>query len=107
MIPVLILTLLWVWALVTEFTHRPLCRRPFAYLIFPLGFVILACLRIALGMNEFFGTMKIQGPMDPIEFAEDGLVLSRALLWIAGLASASWFSAVVVMLCRGDKRRVV
>ena len=105
MLPVLILALLWIGAIVTEYTGKPLCRKPFAYLIFPLGFLILGMFRIALSIHSHSKVLAYAGSADPGQMAADGMVLSRALFWIVSLAAASLLSAVIVMLCRGDKRK--
>ena len=105
MLPVLILALLWIGSLVTEFTGKPICRKVFTCLLFPLGFVILACLRIAVYSLRFFEEFKMSGPMDSMQFGDDGLVFTRSLIWIVGLAAASFFTAVITMLCRGDRPR--
>ncbi|MGA0899137.1 MAG: hypothetical protein ACO3SO_01890, partial [Luteolibacter sp.] len=94
MLPFMLLFALWLWALISEFTRKPFCSHPLACMLFPIGFLILGMLRIALSWYEISTTMLSAGSMDPGQAGSDGLVAARALFVIGGAAALSLISAV-------------
>ena len=59
MIPLLILALVWAFAVTAEVFQRPLFKNLALHFLFPLGFVILAMIRVALGFHLFFDSLRI------------------------------------------------
>jgi len=100
MIPFLILTSVWAFAISAELIQRPFLKNPAFHLLFPVGFVILAIIRVSLGFYLFFDSMRIAGAMDGSQLTQDGLVFSRALIVLGSAATLSFISTLIILLWR-------
>ncbi|MDX1679635.1 MAG: hypothetical protein R3242_02790, partial [Akkermansiaceae bacterium] len=95
---------LWVGAIVTEFYGKPLCRHPMAYLIFPMGFLVLFSFRISMFFLTVYQNHAARRGVDYDTQVDEGMMLARSLIVIGSAAALSLLSAVIVMLCRGKTK---
>lgn len=106
MLPFLVLSIIWMTATSAELIQKPFLRNPATHLLFPIGFLILAGVRMALGFHLFFDSMRIAGSMDGYQLSMDGLVFSRALMVLVTAAALSFFSTLCILLGRARGRTV-
>lgn len=99
MIPFCLLTVAWIVAASSELIQRPLFRDVAAHLLFPLGFVILALLKIAHGFYNLADAIRLTGDASTALYL-DGMVSARALAVMVAAAILSLFTTTLVWLVR-------
>ena len=96
MVPFLLLFAIWLASLVCELLKKPICKSAAYYhFIFPLGFLILAVIRIVAAFHLHFLTMSQVGQIDPMQYAQSGLIFTRSATIIIGAAVLALLTSLV------------